>query len=315
MVYAGTECAATVSVDGKTAAPAEKLRAAVDKCGPEIDLQLDGACKLTLNSGGCHYEIACLNADIFPAPFGGSPAPLFSLGHGMLPSIVKSLKHAVCSDEQKFNLCGIHMVSKDGRITACATDGHRLSVAARDIVGSGSVDTSFTIPSKACSILSGINCTVDLAYSPKKNMVQFDAGKTDLYALLQEGEFPNYRAAIPQNLPNGCTVIISALIEALEACGVMGDDKNKSVQLSGSGGCLKLTTLGATGTATMTIPYMGEDGLELRLNSKYLLQAAKSLGGEELFLKYGEPLSPIMLIPVDHEGWDERLEVIMQLRS
>ena len=315
MVYARTECPVVAELGGAVAVPAEKLRAAVDKSAAEIRITLVDGLKLNLDSEGRHFDLPCLDADDFPNPLGGDPEPMYVLGHGILPGIIKGLKHAVCGDEQKPHLCGIHLISEGGRVTACATDGHRLSVAGREIPGAGHTAFAFTVPSRACNMLADINSSIELALSANNNLVQFDSGKNDICSRLLEGKFPDFRKAVPASLDKGCTIGIQALIEALESCGVMGDDKNKSVQLAGDDGVLSLTTLGPSGTATMTLPYMGDDGLALRINSRYLLQAVRSLGGEELFLKYKDELSPIMLIPVDHGSWDERLEVIVPLRG
>lgn len=315
MVYARTECPAEAELGGAILAPAEKLRAAVDKSGEEILITLGAGLKLNLDSEGKHFDVACLDAKDFPNPFGGDPEPLYALGHGVLPGIIKSLKHSVCGDEQKTHLCGIHLTSENGRVTAFSTDGHRLSVAGRDIPGAADASFRLTVPSRACNMLSEINSSIDLSLSKNNNLVQFCTGKNDICSRLLEGEFPDVRKAIPQTLVKGCTIGIQALVEALEACGVMGDDRNKSVQLAGDDGTLSLTTLGTSGTATMTLPYMGDGGLAFRINSRYLLQAVRSLPGEELFLKFGEPLSPIIIIPVDHGVWDERLEVILPLRG
>ena len=54
--------------------------------------------------------------------------------------------------------------------------------------------------------------------------------------------------------------------------------------------------------------------MNLTVNSRYLLQAIKSMGGE-IFVKYKDALSPLMLIPVDHGPWDERIEILMTLRD
>jgi DNA polymerase III sliding clamp (beta) subunit (PCNA family) len=65
----------------------------------------------------------------------------------------------------------------------------------------------------------------------------------------------------------------------------------------------------------MTIPFMGDDIKTLRFNSRYLIQATRSLSGDEIFIKHRDALSPVLLIPVDHSEWDERLEVVMLLRG
>lgn len=49
-------------------------------------------------------------------------------------------------------------------------------------------------------------------------------------------------------------------------------------------------------------------------NSSYLVKALKAFDGE-IFIKYGGDSPAMLLVPVDHTGFDERLEVVMPYRS
>jgi len=316
MVYARTTFPVVAEMGGRVAVPAERLRGAVDRSGEEISITLKDGLILSLTGDDRLFDLPCLDAADYPAPFDLAYAPPFGLDHGILPSIVNGLKHAVSGNQIKSHLCGIRMEFKDKTVTACATDGHRLSLAARDFHSAWDLTFSFTVPSRACTILAGIDSCIEVSYPEIGSMVQFESAKSDLGVRLLEGDFPNYRAVIPKDLDKGVTVNTAALIDALESCGVVAEDaKNKSVQITTTAGKLCLTTLGLNGTAMVTLPYLGDDMEPLRMNSKYFLQAAKSLGGEELFIKFKDARSPILLIPVDHGQWSERLEVIMPMRG
>lgn len=306
-----------VSVDlgGNVAVPAERFRAAVDRSAEKITITLDEKLVLHLVSDGRLFDLPCLDPADFPAPFETAYVAPFNLDYGVLPGIVKSLRHAVCSNETKSHLSGIHLSFKDKAVTAAATDGHRLSIAVRDFAGPYNPRFAFTLPTKACTIVSGCNSQIEVSYPESGGLVEFGLPKSNIGVRLLEGEFPEYRKIIPADLPFGITVNTTALVEALESCGVMGDGSEKSVLLDTVGNDLVLTTLGTGGTAKAIIPFMGDKIEQVRMNSKYLLQAARALGGEEIFLKTGGASRPVVLVPVDHGQWTERLEVIMPMRG
>lgn len=315
-VYASTELPAPlVELGGETAVPAERFRAVVDRSGEEIAITMEEGLILRLASDGRLFDLPCLDAADFPAPFETAYTSPFALDYSVLPGIVKGLRHAISTDGTKCHLGGIHLFFKGKAVTAAATDGHRLSLAVRDLSGPYAPCFAFTLPSRACGILSGCNSRIEVSYPESGTLVDFNLPKCNLGVRLLEGDFPEYRKVVPADLPFGITVNTTALVEALESCGVMGEGANKSVLLSTVDGNLVLTTLGMSGTAKVSIPYMGDDIEQVRMNSKYLLQAARALGGEELFLKSGGALRPVVLVPVDHGQWTERLEVIMPMRA
>lgn len=312
-MVATTQCDAEVEIEGAIAVPADKLIAAVAGSGETVSLELQDGLRLDVESDiAARYEIACLDADEFPS----QPTDLFdddryTVTRGVFPSIVKAVEHAVCRSPQKYNLCGIHLQQEQGQLVAAAIDGHRLSVAS--IAIHNLAQDPATMPLKAATILAGMGSTVDVGWAD--NCLTFSSGATSLAARLIDGDFPDFRKVIPEYLDKAITVNRAALIDALGKVGCMVEGDTKAVNLLGDDDGLSVTALGLLGKATAAVPIMGDSGLQLSVNSRYLLQALKALDGEDVFIKFKDHLGPLMLIPVDHGIWDERLEIIMPCRS
>lgn len=315
-IYVTTELpVALVTLGGELAIPAERFRAAIDHSAEVINIAVKDGLTLSISSEGRLFDLPCLDAADFPAPIEAQYASPLTVGHGVLPAIVKGLRHAVWRGEGKQHLCGIHLVAKGSTITAVATDGHRLSLAAREYGNGSKRSLAFTLPTRASTILSGCNSTVEISCPDSANLARFELPKSTLNVRLLEGEYPEYRKVVPSSLPYGITVNVTTLVDALESCGAVEDGSSKSICLETTEGELVMTALSAGGTAKVSIPYMGDDMEQVRVNSKYMLQSARALDGEEVFIKSGGPLQPLLLIPVDHGHWTERLEVIMPMRG
>lgn len=319
-VHASIECRAAVETPGTCAVPADKLHGIVGSVDSE-DITISLAENMTMEITGeaRKYSVSCLDAAEFPV-FPNKPEVTLQLSRGILPDCIAAVGHASGVDETRSHLCGIHIITPGGRatggdrITAVATDGHRLAIASREIPAlDGEISQGITIPSQACKLITGINAIIDYRPTADGNTILLDGGGLGLSVRLLEGKFPSFRDVIPTYLEKNFVVAAADLVAAIEACGVMIEDMVKSVKLTMADDQLTVSALSTVGIATATIPAMGDSGLEMKLNSKYLLQAVKSLGGE-IFVKYQDAFSPIMLIPVDHGYWDERIEILMPLR-
>lgn len=314
-VHAHIELRAQVETAGACAVPATKLHGIVDSADAE-ELSIALADNMTMEIIGStrNYTVACLDADDFPV-FPGKAEVTLRLPRGILPDYIAAVGHASGSNETKPHLCGIHIISEGSHLTAAATDGHRLAIASREIPDiDREISQGITMPSQACKLISGVNSAIDYRPSADGNALHLDGGGLGLSIRLLEGEYPAFRRVIPGYLDNAFTVSSSDLIAAIEACGVMIEGESKSIRLVMADETLTVSALSPLGVASATIPALGDTGMDLSVNSRFLLQAIKSLGGE-IFVKYKDGLSPLMMIPVDHGPWDERIEILMPLRD
>ena len=314
-IFAVAECEAGVpGGGGKVCVPAEKIKGVLDAIGAEEITATVHENELIIEADGFRFALSCLPVEEYPAVPEHTEIPLVSFAPGELPRIIRACGHAMGTDQiTKAHLCGIHLLHESGRITAVASDGHRISIAGRSHPQAQVFDKGLTLPSKACRLIA--STMAGLEYSRQDDsLVHFDSLCSRISSRLIDGEFPNFRRVIPQDSPGSITVDRQRLAEALAACGVVGDDKGKSVTMEGDGEVLTVTALGPQGTATGHVPCIGGEGFKIRVPSRQLLQALKALEGEEVFIKYKDETTPLLLVPIDHGPWDERLELIAALK-
>lgn len=300
---------------GQICVPADKLRAALAsvEC-TEVAVDISADLRMTITAGGARFELACLPADQFPGTLSDDIDADIIFAPGHLPRMFKAVGHASGIDQTKHHLCGIYLSRENDRLTAVATDGHRLSLAGVTHDQAAEFGPGLIIPSKAARLLTGLVGSIGYGRAPKAQELIFCSDQATLTARRLDAEFPAFRRVVPE----GGTLCLVAhrerLIDALQACGVMADDDGKSVLLTAAGDELVLSSLGSLGTVVVTVPCSGGEGFISRVNSRYLLQALGALTGDEVFIKNNGPGSPLLILPVDHGGFDERLEVLMPMR-
>lgn len=320
---AAAECVAGVpGGGGQICVPADKLRAALAsvEC-VEVSAEVATDLRMTITAGGARFELACLPADEFPGTLSDEIDTDVTFAPGLLPRLFKAVGHASGIDLAKQHLCGIYLTHENERLTAVATDGHRLALAGisqDQVSGVDDFGPGLILATKVTRLLSGLDGTIEFARARKdKDLVQeliFASNQATLTARLLDAQYPDFRRVVPEGGELCLVAQRQRLIDALQACGVMADDDGKSVLLTAAGEEIALSSLGACGTVNVTVPCSGGEGFVSRVNSRYLLQALGSLTGDEVFIKSNGPGSPLLILPVDHGGFDERLEVLMPMR-
>ena len=301
--------------------PADKLIGAVETA-PEIEIRIEVdamAGRVILTSGRVVHELAYLPADEFPASAGTGEIDCI-LPPGVLPRLLGAVQHAICRDESKYNLCGVRLQPnlETHRLEAYATDGHRLSVASVSLPSLVEIDRigdPLTLPARALKLIAGLAGSIEIERTDSSLIC--DLMETSISARLLDGDYPDVRRVIPTDHKELIIVRREALIEALLACGVAADDKLRTVTLEARTEELVVSALGDLGTCTAIVPLGGEEAhaeLKISVNSRYLIAALEALPGDEIWIKYGSAGSPLLLLPADMTGYDERLEIIMPMR-
>ena len=130
---------------------------------------------------------------------------------------------------------------------------------------------------------------------------------------LLEGEFLNYRTAVPADMPVRLTVNKSELVDAVERVSLIISERLKNpVRCLFEEETLKLSCVTALGRSydAVTIPFCSEK-IEIGFNNRYLLDALKACPDEEVVLELKSGLSPCLLKPL--EG-DQFLYLVLPVR-
>jgi len=180
-----------------------------------------------------------------------------------------------------------------------ATDGHRLSLASREIPSSGRQDSEIKviIPRKAILELKkfldeGEHKGVEIAVS--ENHIVFQEGNYTLLSRLIDAKFPNYEEVIPKENENLLIINRELFQGAIRRVSILSDEKTNSIKLSLRRGELQVSSNNPeVGEAkeNLSTDYQNSD-LDVGFNVRYIQDILSSLQGEEVRILFRDSLSP-----------------------
>lgn len=308
----------SVETRGRITVPLSMLLNIVQRMpGPEIHLKETSGRQLIVTAGDAEITINCEDSDDYPVWADPAGECALAIDADVYQQLIKSCKHAICTDYTKYSLTGINFQLIGQRLTACATDGHRLSLAGKDIeVGSllSVNDFNHLISKKAITEIEKLSPGPVQIYI-YDNQVAFVQARTTLAIRLLDGEFPNYRQIIPNDHPGYVGLVAIDFLKSIDRVRQVVNIKSKGIQVEASGNQITLTAKSETGHARdITSAEIDGAGFQGAVSASYLSDAVAGLG-DEVIIKYNTGIEPIVLLPQDYGSLDERLEIIMPMRN
>ena len=270
----------SVTVDAK------KLHAICANSTADIKLELKEQ-KLIVKSGRSRSTLSTLPVSDFPL-MDDVVGEVTGITVGV--EALKAVSHAMGKQDVRFYLNGMLIQRVSGMASIVATDGHRLAVSESEQAGD---DCAAIIPrSSVASIIAMAGDESMISICDKSAVVKSD-GLT-LITKLIDGKFPSWRRVIP--ITNHQTQVSkSDFMGALVDVSITAHEKYKGVDLTLTDDGLELSSFNPNNEATASVIDAANDGtFDAKFNGLYLADAAKSLGGELIDLKYSDGRSLLM---------------------
>ena len=295
---------ATVTKPGAATVPVKKLFGIVRELSVgEIDLEVDDKNVCSVRSGASFYKIHGLAADEFP------PLPKFkddkkvTLPQDKIKGMMKKTSFAISTDESRYVLNGIFLSLKDHKLTMVATDGRRLALVDEEVDIADNSQGEFIVPAKAVNELNRLlldKGEVEIRYT--ENQASFtlkdDKGSSILIITkLIEGNYPNYRQVIPNEVTERISLSREEFVHALRRAEIMTSEKSNSVKLTFGKNNLAITANSPeVGEAreSLAINYKGKE-MAIAFNPKYMIDPLNALTDDEVFIELIDELSPGVL--------------------
>lgn len=303
-----------ISQEGAITVPARLMQDFVSNL-PEgvIELELDDY-KLRITTDQYNSIINGIVADEFPVMPALTKGQSWVVNGELLRRSLSQVIIAASSDESRPVLTGVYFHTHSGMLYLVATDSYRL---AEKQLMSTKQDVQLLIPASALQDLLRLlaDFDEDVTVTHDDQQVLFQVGDVELVTRMIEGNYPDYRKLIPQKFATQASLKraeflnvtkVSALF-ARESAGsitVNIDDKAQQLSIHSVASQLGENTASAGGSV--------HGSGQVTLNSRYLLDALHSFGGEEVSFCFNGKLEPAIL--KDPKSPDY-LHVIMPLKS
>ncbi|WP_019223191.1 DNA polymerase III subunit beta [Bartonella rattaustraliani] len=315
---------ANVEKAGATTVPAHLLYDIVRKFpdGSEVVLSVDGnqAGTMSVVSGCAHFQLQCLPKEDFPESLPGQFGYRFSLSASGLKHLLDCTQFAISTEETRYYLNGIyfHVVKDDVlKLRLVATDGHRLAQV--DMQAPSDVDDKMPgviIPRKAVGELQKLlseEIESDVCVELSETKIRFSVGSVIFTSKLIDGTFPDYQRVIPLENDKKLVVKRQDFSSAVDRVSTISSDRGRAVKLTIEQGHLKLVVNNPdSGSAEdQLVATYTSDPLEIGFNSRYLLDIAGQLSGDEVVFMLAEAGAPALIRDNDDA---DALYVLMPIR-
>jgi DNA polymerase-3 subunit beta len=252
------------------------------------------------------FNITALPADNYPALPDVDVNRDLSLPQSLLRTMLSRTLYAVSQNENKVIITGALFDIEGDRLTIVALDGYRLALC-QETVETGNTETfSFVTPGAALReverMLDDSDEPVTLRLGTRH--ILFSVGGRTLLSRLLEGEFLNYRNAIPPKRSHLYAMDTKTFLNSVERVSLLIDEKLKNpVRIRFGGERAALHCMTPLGRADDQFPCDGGDELEIGFNHRYLIDALKAVPDKEIRFETDGALSPSLILPPEGDNY------------
>ena len=281
-----------------------------------VTVSVDDRQTVHLSCGDADFDILGLSAADYPDLPEVEDEYAMSIQQKTLRAMIEEVAFAVSTNESRPVHTGALFEISDAGLTMVAVDGFRLAVRREKLENMEGGAFSFVAPGSALSEVKGICAdTEDLAtVTLGRRHILFEVGDTELICRRLEGEFLDYKNAIPRKNPITLIADTKSLIESIDRVSVVISDKLKS-PVRCLFECDKVTLTAKTGNGeSRDVCRLSGDGggLEIGFNNRYLMEALRYAPADTVKIELNTGVSPAVIVPV--EGEENFLYMVLPVR-
>lgn len=302
-----TEIPANIEQEGKIILNA-KIFADIIRKSPEesVTITVDERLTATIKSGQTVFSIIGISSDDYPEMPKLTDAQKMSIDCGTLKGMIKQTLFATSETDTKPINTGTLFEANENELKLVSVDGYRLAMRKEPIIGDKQI--SFVVPGKALGeILKLLPDTNDkkVDISIGKKHIIFNIENYCVISRLLEGEFLDYKSAIPSTHTTEVVVNVKNTIDSIDRVSLVVTDRLKSpIRCLFTNNSAKISCITTIGKANDEIAVtMTGETLEIGFNNRYLMDALKNTESDEVKIQINGPLSPMKIVPMDGDSF------------
>jgi len=267
--------------------------------GDDVLIDVDENLMCTLKSGNSKFSIVGMAANEFPELPALADGISFHFHSQLFSNMIRMTRFAVAKTDEKPMYTGILCQLEKGKITMVAVDGYRLAIRKENITNE--LEMKFIVPEKTLSEILKLLPEKDetIQVSVGKRHIIFEIGHILIVSRLLEGDFIDYKTAVPPNHTTSVLVETKSLLESIDRVALLINDRAKVfVKCIFDQDEIKASCESAIGNADDRIKAEIEgDRIEIGFNSRYLLDALRAVEDDMVRIEMSGSLSPIKILP------------------
>lgn len=301
-----TDIEAEVSEEGSIVLNAKLLGDIVHKLPAEtVTISTNEKLLTTITSGEAEFSIVGIRPDEYPELPIVKEHMSFKISNLLLKSMIHQTIFSISeSDAKPIHTGTLFEIEKD-KIRLVSVDGYRLAIREEPL--NCGIEGSFVVPGKTLKEvikLIGEN-EEEISIIIGERHILFSIENYTVISRLLEGEFLDYRAAVPKESITEVTVPVNRLIESVERVSLIVTERLKSpIRCNFNENEIKISCASSIGRATDQIKAKIEgSAVEIGFNNLYLLDALRNTECDEVKILLNGPLNPTRIIPIEGKSF------------
>lgn len=277
-----------------------------------VTVSADEKSLIQITGGVSEFTILGMKSEEFPELPEVGEAAGFTMPVEVFSSMVDMTRYAIATTDTKPVQTGCLFELENGELTVVAVDGFRLAL--RREKAEHNEPMRFIVPGRTLGeLLKLTGGEGNIAVEASRKHILFDLGNVTLISRLLEGEFLDYRAAIPKEGNTAVVVNTRALIHSIERTSLLISDRLKSpLRINFGESVIKMSCSTSIGKAYDECCCSTTGNLlEMGFNNRFVLDALKNVDCDMVRLEMSGPLSPMKVLPL--EG-DHFLFLVLPMR-
>ena len=268
-----------------------------------VTLSTDDGNSVKVKCGRSEFNFIGMSAEDYPEMPGVEGLNTLRLPEKTLRSMINQTIFAVSDNDVRPIYTGTLFEKSGNELTLVSVDGYRLAKRSETLENSEGQDCSFVVPGNALSDIERIcedkDDPVSIAVGAKH--ISFTIGDTVVISRRLEGDFLNYRKSIPENFRYVLKIDRSEFMSVIDRVALIISERNTSpVHMFFNDGSIDCACRTPIGKAEDVCSCVGSgDGLEIGFNDRYLMDALKAAGKDELLICLNTASSPCVVKAAD----------------
>lgn len=257
--------------------------------------------KLNIRAGRSRFSLQAMPAEEYPTLETVDWEERVSVNQSELKTLLEKTAFSMANQDVRYYLNGLLLELGEGILRAVATDGHRLAKSEIKVkTGSREGIRQAIIPRKAIMEINRFlnEESDDVVLEFNQNHFCARSGEWVFTSKLIDGRFPDYAAVLRPKLSLEIDLERGEILETLTRTAILTNEKFRGVRLALSENRLTITANNPEqeeASDEIEIVYTGDE-VEIGFNVNYLMEALRSLRGDQVLLKMQDANSSCMLI-------------------
>lgn len=284
-----------------------------------VSIESDDQNMTTVKCGKTEFSFMGMDSGEYPELPSVDGLKSYSIKQNVLKSIINQSIFAVSDNDSRPVYTGSMFEVENGLLTVVSVDGYRLAIR-REAIEGPEEHNEFIVPASALQDIERISSNesednIDIFVGG--NHVSFTVGDTVIVTRRLEGDFLNYRKAMPDTFQRFIKVNRLELLRVIDRVALIIDEKTKNpVRMSFNENFIDCMCTTPIGKADDVCFCEGDgEGLEIGFNGKYLMDALKAAPADELMLCLNTNTSPCIMVPADESDKFKYMILPIRLRS